>query len=209
MSAPAARTRLAYSTGAAIAESLVDLLAPSCERLQVCGSIRRRAETIGDIDLVAVPKLSPIVGLFEGPPSGHVNVLNHQLDELCGQQVIRQARRADGKIAGWGDKLRKFVYRGLPVQCRQATAETFGMVVLIATGPASYSHAFVTPRSQQAALRNHDGTVIAYRQGLLPAGFSVASGFVLHFAHQPISTPDEAAVFEALGWAYLDPWERR
>ena len=208
MSVPTTRQRLPYEQACSIAEELVDLLAPHCEKLQVCGSIRRNAITCGDIDLVAVPKLAPIAGLF-GPSDGHVDVLNAELDELCGRQVIHQARRSDGKIAGWGPKLRKLTFRNMPVQIRHAESDNLGLVVLIATGPAAYSHAFVTPRGTRAAIRSADGTILAYRNGMLPPGWSVEKGFRLHRAHIFVATPTEEHVYDALGWRYTDPEDRR
>ena len=39
-----------------IAWELVKVLGPLCEELEVCGSIRRMKPTVGDIDLLVVPK---------------------------------------------------------------------------------------------------------------------------------------------------------
>ncbi|HXJ30605.1 MAG TPA: hypothetical protein VNG35_08200, partial [Gemmatimonadales bacterium] len=103
--------RVPLAVARELADELVDLIGSSCEQLHVCGSIRRQAPTVGDIDLVAVPMLAPLTDLF-GATDGHVSVLNHRLDNLCGEQVIRQARRPDGGIAGWGQKLRKFIFHG-------------------------------------------------------------------------------------------------
>src|SRR2546423_2718032 len=38
-------------------------LAPSCARIQVAGSVRRRKEVVGDIELMAIPRYAP-AGLF-------------------------------------------------------------------------------------------------------------------------------------------------
>jgi DNA polymerase/3'-5' exonuclease PolX len=202
--------RLPLAEASTIAEELVTLLEPATERLTVCGSIRRRAQTVGDIDLVTIAKWSPVKGLF-GDADGSVNDLNFLLDELCGQQVIHQARKSNGHLAGWGPTSRKFTFRGLQVQCQQAEPDTFGMWVLIRTGPAYYVHAFVTPRGQKAWIRDREGNVTGYRPGMLPPGFSIPkdSGFRLHRAHQFVPTPTEASVYEALGRPYLPPEHRR
>jgi len=48
-----------------IAAALLEKLAPHAERMQVAGSIRRRRPDVGDIDLVAIPKLEQVkTGLF-------------------------------------------------------------------------------------------------------------------------------------------------
>ena len=40
----------------AVARQCVELLAPVCEQLKVCGSLRRRRETVGDVEIVFVPR---------------------------------------------------------------------------------------------------------------------------------------------------------
>jgi hypothetical protein len=46
-----------------IAAAIVPDLAPSCERIQVAVSVRRRKEVVGDIEVVAIPRYAP-AGLF-------------------------------------------------------------------------------------------------------------------------------------------------
>ena len=41
----------------AVAMRLSDLLAPSCDRLMIGGSIRRRRPEVGDIELIAIPRM--------------------------------------------------------------------------------------------------------------------------------------------------------
>jgi len=48
-----------------IASALLTKLAPHAERIEIAGSIRRRRPDVGDIDLVAIPKLEQVTtGLF-------------------------------------------------------------------------------------------------------------------------------------------------
>lgn len=206
-------TRLPLDEAVVIADELVGLLDDVCEQVTVCGSIRRLRASIGDIDLITVPRTVPLLDMF-GPTDGTLNLLNFRLDELCGQQVIHQARRADGAIAGWGPRLRKFTFKGVNVQCQSAPADSLGMWVLIRTGPAAYVHAFVTPRGSRAVIRDSNGSMLAHRDGVLPAGFTVErdpdlGGFRLHRAHLFVETPTEASVYAALNIPYIEPWERR
>jgi DNA polymerase/3'-5' exonuclease PolX len=205
--------RVPLARATELADELVDLLGSSCEQIHVCGSIRRQAPTVGDIDIVAVPKLAPVHDMF-GTPTGNLNVLNYRLDDLCGEQVIRQGRRADGRLAGWGPRLRCAVYGGLRVQVQSVEADCLGMWLVIRTGPADYSHAFVTPSGTHCAIRDKHGVVTDYRPGLLPPGFSVErspelGGFRLHRAYLFVPTPTEASVYEALGREYLPPEKRK
>ena len=48
-----------------MASELVKVLSPFCERIQVAGSIRRRQQQVGDIELVVIPKKAQHPGLLE------------------------------------------------------------------------------------------------------------------------------------------------
>lgn len=208
-------TRLPLDQARAIADELVVLLEPYCERLEVCGSIRRQAKTCGDIDIVAVARWQAVTDMFGQEIGKGVDLLAARLDELCGERVIQQARRSDGAIQGWGKRLRHAVFGGLKVQVQAVDPEVLGMWMVIRTGPSGYSHAFVTPRGQKAALRDRDGTVVEYRPGMLPPGFSIEDGekgqskFRVHKAHQFVPTPTEEDVYTALGWRYPSPEARK
>jgi DNA polymerase/3'-5' exonuclease PolX len=201
-------TRISRSEAVAIAHELVDLLGPYCERLVVAGSLRRRAVSIGDIDVVAVPKVELLRDMFgEDTPTG-LDLLDAALDRLCGEQVVRQRRDRNNRPC-WGPRLKRGIFRGVAVDICATEADHFGLLVLIRTGPSAYSHAFVTPRSQTAILRDRDGKPVGKRPGLLPPGFEIRDGFRLYRAGALVPTPDERTLYDALGLPYLEPWERR
>ena len=51
------KTKRPYSQVLPIAESLVEKLRPACERIEIAGSLRREKAMVGDIEIVAVPRL--------------------------------------------------------------------------------------------------------------------------------------------------------
>ena len=60
------------------AEALRDELSSVCDRIEIAGSLRRERSTIGDIELVAIPKLFPpeerdLFGNPVGKPSYRIN----------------------------------------------------------------------------------------------------------------------------------------
>lgn len=185
-------TRLPLAEASEIAEDLVALLLPSCERLEVCGSIRRQAPTVGDIDIVAIPRGEPIEDMF-GETSALADVLSHTLNELCGQQVIRQARRADGAVQGWGPRLKHAVYQGLKVQVQSVDPECLGMWMVVRTGPEQFSKWIVTARSAG---------------GGRPPGIEVRDGFRLYRHGGLVTNPDEQSVFDTYGLAYIPATDR-
>ena len=191
-----------------VALELVELLADSCVRVEIAGSIRRRRPTVYDIDVVAVPRVVTMRDMFGDLTSTGVDVLGATLDELCGAQTIVQWRGKNQQTC-WGPRLKRGAYRGIDVQIQSYEPDNFGLALLIRTGPSAYSHVFVTPRSETAVLRDRDGVVVGKRPGLLPPGFSIERGFRLYRAGAAIPTPEERDVYDALSMRYLDPTARR
>lgn len=185
--------RISIDEARRIAEQLVALIALSCVRVEIAGSIRRAAPTIGDIDLVCEPIAEPVLDLF-GDPTGAVEDRLH--DRLCDLErlgTIEKRRNTAGQAA-WGPKLKRAVYRGLGVDIQSVTnPTTWGSWLLIRTGPADLNKAIVTPR--------HQG-------GLLPPGFEWKDGFKLYRGGGRVETPTEQSVFAALGLRYLEPSAR-
>ena len=94
-------TRLPYDTASTAAGSLSVLLADVCESIMVAGSIRRRAETVGDVELVAVPKIMTYeqFDLFgETVKTTKLDLLWSRLDTLADDGVIVKRPRSDGKL---------------------------------------------------------------------------------------------------------------
>jgi len=174
---------------------LVDMLADACERIEVAGSIRRRASTVGDVELVAVPR-------FEEVDEG----------DLWGTLVPRSAlaARVDALIADGtlalhpDDPKRGLLYQklwivdpGVQLDLFTPPVPSFGLILLIRTGPADYSRQFVTD-IKRARPPHH-----------------VAGGELHRGAHcwsvpcEAVPTPEEADVYAEVGRPFIDPWDRR
>ena len=92
---------------AALAQEVVERLAPFCERIAVAGSIRRRRPFPRDIDLVLIPKNQ-------------------------GQLALALNELGDAPVAG--KKLERRLYKGVQVDIYFATPETWATLLLIRTG---------------------------------------------------------------------------
>ena len=77
-----------YSKAILIAEKVKAELAPHCERIEIAGSLRRKKEFVGDIEIVAIPKDYEI-GLFE---SGIATVIN-KWPKLKGELPCKNTQR--------------------------------------------------------------------------------------------------------------------
>ena len=175
--------RIPLARAAQLAAAVRDELAPGCERLSVAGSIRRRKETIGDLEIVAIPKVRvDLLGKFMGTD------LNVILSDL---ELSKRLERVRG-----GDRQRQYKIvkaDNFILDLFIVTAETFGCQMLIRTGPESFSKAMVTPR---------------FLGGKCPAWLKFSEGRLWRDG-VPLLTPEERSVFEAMELPYLEPWARR
>jgi len=184
-----------------IAEQLVELLRPACERIEVAGSLRRRLKMIGDIELVAIPKIEVVEQAVAGDLFGAIervrkNRLWDRLTEvLAGRDTLNH-----------GEKYRKFLWptpdgEPIKVDLFTASAGNWGLILLIRTGSATFSEYVVTQLGNQGR-PSHEGWVrSAPHRG--------------HFtdkekaAMPTIQTPTEQSVFELASLKYRDPWSGR
>ena len=115
------RSEIPYSEAKKIADSIVELLRPHCDRIEIAGSIRRKKSIVGDIEIVAIPKPYD-TGLFE---SGIATVVN-RWKKVKGDLPCKYTQR----ILPEGIKLDLFF----------AEPGNFGLIYAIRTGSAEYSH---------------------------------------------------------------------
>jgi DNA polymerase/3'-5' exonuclease PolX len=165
-----------------IAEKWVANLAPVCERVEIAGSIRREKPEVKDIEIVCIPKFEPVNDMF-GQPLRPMNMLE---DYLRGAPcvIVKNGPRYKQIQLPEGINLDLFIVQP-PAQ--------WGVIFLIRTGSAEFSHRFVTPRKHG---------------GLLPSHLHVKDGAIWSNNHI-IETPQERDVFDLAGVPWIEPEERR
>lgn len=178
-----------------IANSLVEAMQPYCVEIQVAGSIRRGKSECRDIELVAVPKYEerPNPDLLFGDPI-QVNLLHEQVSN---DAHIRWIKTGVTEIIDWSIKADGKYWRGLlpegiKLDLFLTTVESFGLILTIRTGPATWSKELVT--------NQHKG-------GLLPDHMKVFSGSLWH-GETRIETPTEQSVFDAIDIPFIPPEAR-
>jgi DNA polymerase/3'-5' exonuclease PolX len=176
--------KLPYADALSLAELLERRLAPSCERILIAGSIRRRKSEIGDIELVAQPKLTTEFDMFGFETGNHYSQLDGALTEL----------RTEGYTKN-GDKYKQFIYEGVTVDLFIASPETWGAIATIRTGSADFTHWLVTSR-------RHGGGC--------PSGLKVSGGRVMyeHVGGEAFDTGTEEKFFQVLEQRWIEPTER-
>lgn len=176
------KTKRPYETALAAALEVVDLLRPTCERIELAGSLRRECREVGDIEVVAIPRRTlNLLGELDGL----------ELDSLLG----REPRTLLGKD---GPKYKQFEWLGVDYPCQVdlflADAANWGYILALRTGPADYSRRLVTPTPY----------------GLKPPHIRVAGGYVYSCpASERLSLPEETELYAAWGLPYAEPKERK
>jgi len=189
----AAGTRVPLAEAAALADELVELLAPVCDRLVVAGSIRRQRPDVGDIELLAVPLLQPRLDLFgEDASAPPVSRLDALCDDLISRGTLSTRLDVHGRGA-YGAKYKRLRYRDLPLDLFSATPDNFGLLLVIRTGPAAYSRRLVTERRYG---------------GWMPSGCRVKDGFLWRDGDK-VPVPTEADLYALLGRPFDAPQVRR
>ncbi len=150
---------------------------PGVSRLEVAGSLRRRRETIGDVDLLAA---------FEGDGTP---VVEHFV-AFPGAARVLGAGPTKGSLV---------LHSGLQVDLRVIPPESFGAALVYFTGSKEHNVAIRT-RAVRRGLRvnewgvfeEEDGEEAASREGAAPFGRRVAG-------------VDEEGVYDALGLLWIPP----
>lgn len=208
--------RISLAEAKRIARKLVLALGPFCEHIQVAGSIRRERETIGDIELVAIPKIEHVTNVLNFPaPSKQLSLFGgEQAEQRQLFDVHMEQRRpldaeldrmiAAGEITNelppglpsrpaWGERLKRFWLlltreRGLlQVELYLTTREAFGSIFAIRTGPSDFSRDVVTHIRYKTPYVQEDGALRSKTSGQL------------------VPTPTELHYFRAIGLPYMAP----
>lgn len=181
-------TRIPLAEAERLAADVVELLRPACERIQVAGSIRRRKPDVKDIEIVAIPKMQPILDLLLHQV-GETDALDLACHALVETGVL--ACRADSPA--WGPKHKRMVYQCVNVDLFVVTPPAQWPVILaIRTGPGAFSKALVT--------RQRFG-------GLLPDRYKVSEG-ALRYRLSEMVVPNvdtEEELFRLLGLPWIEP----
>ena len=168
-----------------IASTIIADLLPVCDRIQVAGSVRRRKDLVGDIELVAIPRYEP-AGLFG---DRRANALWTHLHAGTTYRFTK-----GDHPAGRYYQLALPAYPDLQVDLFLAQPDNWGLTLLVRTGSARFS-AGVLARWKRLQGIGRDG------QGSVDGRLVTRDGRV-------IPTPEEDTVFHLLGMQPVTP-ERR
>lgn len=176
------KTRMSYDQAKVIADRIVEEITPYCVRVEIAGSIRRQKETIGDVEIVAIPNYVVSRNLF-GEVSQRVSLLDIAIEsrEVLPYPMVRG-----------GEFMKCFTMRDCQLDLFLTTPEKWGVIFMIRTGSAEFTHWIMTPKRYG---------------GGMPAYLKISGGRVWQ-GDKVLETPEEADVFEALGMDWIEPKDR-
>ena len=176
--------RMSLSKARAIAERFCTYLKPFCDEICIAGSIRRECETIGDVEVVIIPKNEFSMGQAfpEGYPGMVVN----------------------------GARLKRFKYpeSGIQIECYITNWNDFGRILAIRTGSSFYSH---TALAMQWNRRGYCGTSDGLRLKKECDHKGSTWRIKPEYKNCPTLPPvfdTEMKFFEFIGAKYIPPQER-
>ena len=153
-----------YDKALPLAEKVVDLLAPACKRIEIAGGLRRLKPDPHDIEIVAIPDLRPPHLSFGSPPYQTL------VDAILAGLAIGDDENFIIHLGLNGPRFKQFSISQDGGQSWLIKVDLFlcippsdwGMLYLIRTGPADFSHWIVTPKWQGGGLTN--GHLIEHNQ---------------------------------------------
>lgn len=173
-----------------VAEGLITLLRPACERIEVAGSVRRKKELVGDVELLAISKTSAHGQMTFDRPRKVVSALDVRVGELIAKGVFAYRLNTRGyRTYGDWNKLLTHVPSGIALDLFSATVANYGMSLVVRTGPKDFNIRMMA-RFRALGLRGH------------------AYGGVTGLDGLEIACPTEEEVFRLLQWAYVAPEKR-
>lgn len=163
----------------ATAQEIVHWLTPSCERIIIAGSIRRRKSDVGDIEVLCIPMFA----------SG-IDQLDKTIRALVTQGRLDFRRNKLGsRVYGPKNKLMVHLPSGIGVDIFSTTPENWAVSLVVRTGGAETNKSIA-----MAAIRK------GWHLKAYGYGFSTPNGDVV--------CQSERDVFEFVGLRYKEPWER-
>lgn len=203
-------TRMHRPEAVEIARAFVAEIEAYTDQLIVAGSLRRKLAWVGDIEVVAVPKVEieqvETVGLF-GSEFERLDVdrLDERMTAMLEAGTVTKRLDAAG-APRWGKKLKYLTYVGAPVDLFAPEAGQFGWHLVLRTGPAAFSRQLVVPKTNEHGRRQKTKD---NRFGLMPPHLIAEGGWLRYrMSREAIPTPDEKSVFELFSLPYQEPWER-
>ena len=183
------KPKIARSIAIPVAEEIITLLSPCCERIAIAGSLRRGNAEVGDIEILYVPRMSERPdGLFDKKiVSVAEEVINLHLDN---GYFSKRQNKAGSFTWGESNKLAIHTRSGIPVDLFSTTQPRWWVSLVIRTGSKDMNLALTMGAIAKNAHLNAYGVGVTWSDGSVTEATS------------------EEHVFELCGVKYREPKDR-
>jgi hypothetical protein len=168
------------------AKRFVGLIREHCQRVEIAGSVRRKKETVKDVEIVAIAK----PGLLA------------RLDQMVGQGVITKAVYPDGKMR-WGEQYRGMIFEGIKIEIFLTDADGWGYQFWLRTGPGDANTEFMRVLNARSNFRAIDGHMWHSARGWRREKDKWAAD-----DRVMMSLPEERDFFGLIGLEFVPPAQR-
>jgi DNA polymerase (family 10) len=179
-----------WSMAMPVAEELVELLKPCCERIAIAGSLRRLKPMVGDVEILFVPRMSERPdGLFDKK----IVSVAHEVIEQKLKEGFFAKRPSKIGVFTWGEsnKLAIHTPSGIPVDLFSVPAANWWVSLVVRTGSKETNLRLTTGANKL------NRTLHAYGCGVTD-----------RMTGQTTAATSEEHVFELCGVPYLKPKDR-
>ncbi len=191
------------------AQVLLELLRPHCAQIEIAGSLRRGKETVGDAEIVAVPRyeertIPGQLDLFGGGTAAsieRVSVLDKRLEEMIAAGDLYRDRPHSAHKGLWGEKMKTLWTKVLD----EGLIYYLQVDLFIVTPPAQWGPIF-TIRTGPEEFTGRTG-LMAYINGQTKYQ-QIDGRLIVRATGEEIPTPTEQSYFEALGLPWIEPVDR-
>lgn len=175
-----------------IAQELIKLLTPYCERIEVAGSVRRKKIFVKDIELVIIPKKE----IYKDGLFGDEERIVYPVDQFIRDSNLFSLRPNKNGTFSYGEKNKLLIYHHTvfgPVNLDIFTADksNYMMVKFIRTGGAETNK------------------VIATTANKLKMNLKIYESCFEDRRHNKYIMKSEEEIFKFLGLNYLEPEKRK
>jgi hypothetical protein len=161
-----------------IAQEIARILKDACVQLSIAGSIRRNKATAGDIEIVAVPKIT-----------NSENELWALLDDMLANGDVTKALYGAKQRTKWGEKSRGLMFQDTQVEIYTSYPHSWGYQYWLRTGPSEANEYVMKMQYEKhAKFRLKDGEVLT--------------------SHGVLNIPTEEDWFKLLGIPYTPAKDR-
>ena len=202
------KVRFPLAVARVVAEKIALELAPACERVEIAGSIRRRKEQVGDIEILYIPRQIDVLDptdMFGRTVRG--NAADIAIEQMIARGSLAKRPNKLGRQS-WGaeNKFAVAVKAGIPVDLFSTTRQAWFNYLVCRTGSAA-SNTRIAAAAQKMGYTWHP-TSYGFEQRFAsePAQWDGSSWTALGSIYVRIES--ERGVFEFVGLKYLEPWER-